>query len=414
MDPRAPVTSVLLRTSGSTTTAPSDCFLRLVSLMQSELHNHATLHVVTDLSLWAPNGASAAALRIYSDAHEEGLRRRLPAGVQPFAFTVADFTSAWPDVVWPAPGSADFFKIDQYDRAFVSWLLFLRRALRKKGVYNQTRTVAAPTSAAANGRPPPRRTISNLAPYFVHLPSLCLWLRRQPSPPVHVWAIEEDAPFIGSLLTPLVHYAATPTDLITALMPHRSIDARKRHLFENAEFRRAFPSHFVHAWEHVERVSARLLRRVDAVLATGAAAFGEFLAPTVCNGTAWCTCADLRDAGLVQRQGSHFSYSHPVARAQLKRLLGVATSYYLPTNRRTPEVEAWQGRWVHGVQGACDVLAAASCASAARTRARDVDSGGEAAGARAAAAVACALPEKAGEGLWIDELQGMHHNVYGR
>ena len=44
----------------------------------------------------------------------------------------------------------------------------------------------------------------------------------------------------------------------------------------------------------------RLVAGATLLLLAGAAAFGEFLAPSVCaNRSAWCTCADLRDAGLA-------------------------------------------------------------------------------------------------------------------
>ena len=309
--------------------------------MKHQLHNLASMHIMTDLSLWAPSDATAAALNTYSRAHEASLARALP-GVEPFAFTVTDFIV--PSVVdWPTPGSAAF-PVKSYDAPTRTWLHFVERALRNRGLRNFTRLVHGAET-------------SNLLSYYLHAPSLCLWLRRrkalsQPLPS-YVWAIEEDTPIVGSLATPLTHYMTSSTAaLLTVLMPHTHANALTRHLYSNGRFRDSIPG-FVHMWEHVERFSSRLLKRLDEVLSTGAAAFGEFFAPTVCNATEWCTCADLRSDGFVQRQGALYAWSQPVTRPTLKRLMSAAERV-----RKQPGY----ARWVHGVQGVCDVVALAECA----------------------------------------------------
>jgi hypothetical protein len=86
----------------------------------------------------------------------------------------------------------------------------------------------------------------------------------------------------------------------------------------------AFPGSPTHKWEHVERFSAQLLSQIDGLLGDGIAAFGEIFAGTVCNQTASCTCADLRDAGYVQRQGLLHAWSKPVSRRDLRRLFSSA------------------------------------------------------------------------------------------
>ena len=93
-----------------------------------------------------------------------------------------------------------------------------------------------------------RGRVSNLLNYFVHEPSLCLWLRRMRHSEVavtHVWVVEEDAPYLGSLRVPISYYAGATADLITVLQPHEALTGAPR-LFANAAFRRAMPGQLVH------------------------------------------------------------------------------------------------------------------------------------------------------------------------
>ena len=69
------------------------------------------------------------------------------------------------------------------------------------GAYgNLTRNIQLPPAGEAASR-----VVSNLLSYFIHEPSLCLWLRRQQQPlsTPFVWVLEEDAPLLGSLRVPL-------------------------------------------------------------------------------------------------------------------------------------------------------------------------------------------------------------------
>ena len=86
--------SVILRSNAATTGSLTACSREYVLLLQRELHGLAELHVLTDLSLWAPQ-LPRRALRAYADAHEKVLEQQLP-GVISFAFTVADVVSVWP------------------------------------------------------------------------------------------------------------------------------------------------------------------------------------------------------------------------------------------------------------------------------------------------------------------------------
>ena len=90
-------TALLIRTTAGSTSNPSSCLLGLLDVMRRE-SNGVALNVVTDLSLWAPPDVGVAELRTYADEHELALRRVLPTGVEPFAFTVAEFIQAWPSV----------------------------------------------------------------------------------------------------------------------------------------------------------------------------------------------------------------------------------------------------------------------------------------------------------------------------
>ena len=149
---------------------------------------------------------------------------------------------------------------------------------------------------------------------------------------------------------PLLWYAASLADLISVFMPHSSISAdearaatsRGHHLWSNGAFRASLPHGIVHKWEHVERYSGALLRRIDGLLQGGAAAFGEIFASTVCNQTAGCRCADLRETGHVQRNGFLYAWSHPLTRKEIKRLFKLARPENAAEGRG-------MNRWLHGI-----------------------------------------------------------------
>lgn len=384
--------AVILRTSGLTTNRLAPCTRAYLELLQRELHSVSRLHVLTDLSLFAPaHLTTPRALRRHADAHEQTLRRELP-GVEPFAFTVADIVEQWPEVQWPLPGDAAFRAVSEYDMGIRIWLAYVRHNLGAYG--NLTRNIQLPPAGQAASR-----VVSNLLSYFIHEPSLCLWLRRQQQPlsTPFVWVLEEDAPLLGSLRVPLLHLASSPADLVSVFMPHRNMaadEARattvpgRRHLWSNDAFRATFSAGVtVHKWEHIERYSATLLRRLDGLLATGAAAFGEIFSSTVCNQTAGCTCTDLRMSGHVQRSGELFAWSKPLERRQIQRLFKLANPSKTDEGRGI-------NRWLHGVAGDCDVLAVANCAS------------------RANSGRSCEFrTEGAGDGLWVRTLRKLRPRI---
>jgi hypothetical protein len=346
----ASTTELIFRTSGSQLDA---CSRSTINLLRRETAGVADLTVLTDLSLWAPE-APAASVRAFADAHETSLAAQLP-GVSVMAYTVLDVLETWPAVrPWPIPGDRAFHATSKYPASTVEWLRYVHRGLKTQG--NLTRNGPVPDGAV----PEP---VSNLLSYFTHEPSLCLWLRRRRANvriasrgasvshlPQFVWVVEADAPFLGSLREPLVHYSTSAADYIGVLMPHREI-ASAPELFSNDAFRRAFPGSPTHKWEHVERFSAQLLSQIDGLLGDGIAAFGEIFAGTVCNQTASCTCADLRDAGYVQRQGLLHAWSKPVSRRDLRRLFSSANKAVNLNDTRGRGVN----RWIHAVRGSCDI-----------------------------------------------------------
>ena len=107
--------SIVLRTSGVTTRRLSRCTRAYIGLLGREVSGMADLHVITDLSLTAPDGLPPHRLRALADEHEAQLEQALP-GVEAFAFTVADLLRAWPGVAWPVPGDPGFRDKSAYDR----------------------------------------------------------------------------------------------------------------------------------------------------------------------------------------------------------------------------------------------------------------------------------------------------------
>ena len=138
--------SIVLRTSGVTTRRLSRCTRAYIGLLGREVSGMADLHVITDLSLTAPDGLPPHRLRALADEHEAQLEQALP-GVEAFAFTVADLLRAWPGVAWPVPGDPGFRDKSAYDRPTQGWLDYVHRAVRKHGDLSR--------SLHPNPHPPP-------------------------------------------------------------------------------------------------------------------------------------------------------------------------------------------------------------------------------------------------------------------
>jgi len=369
---------LLLRTSGAVTTALSPCYRSYLSLLRRELAGVARLHVLTDLSLSLPAGLTSRELRSRAIAHEVQLTRQLD-GVPAFAYTVADVIDTFPHVAWPIPGNLHPLSALHNDTRL--WVQERLTALRARGL-PLTRTLER------------GQTVSNLISYYVHEPSLCLWMRRQqqqqrlqqrervagvartdgsPSLPTHVWVIEDDAVFLGNIRRALAPYVnKTAADLVAVFQPSAYLDDQW-HLHRNVAFAAALPDSLdgtggssngddgggrrlgstrlpLHKWEHVERYSVALLNKLGDLLHRGAAAYGEHFASTVCDRLSWCATADLRDERLVPRDASLYADSVPLARKTLASHL-----------RRATVRSGAPGRWLHAVKGGCDMLAVSRC-----------------------------------------------------
>ena len=310
------VDAVLFRTSGILTSALPQCHQSYPALFRQALSsdNIAQLHILTDLSLTLAPDLAAAELRQLSDAHQQKLSQRLN-GIPTFAYTVADIVSAFPSVAWPVPG--ELYPATVLNNDTQLWLRASWNRLKADGRRLTRRLETG-------------RIVSNLLSYYVHEPSLCVWLRRQqlisgngiprrattlsplsPSLPptprlllgasclasaplisantVHrrIWVVEEDVVFIGDVRRAFLPFANTSADLITVFQPSAYIDDQWW-LYVNPAFSAALPGRPLHKWEHVERYSVALLLKLEDMLLRGAAAYGELFASTVCSRMSWC------------------------------------------------------------------------------------------------------------------------------
>ena len=157
------VDAVLFRTSGILTNALSPCHQSYLALLWQALTDVAPLHVLTDLSLSLAPDLAAAELRQLSDAHQQKLSQQLN-GIPTFAYTVADVVAAFPSVTWPIPG--ELYPTTMLNNDTRLWLRASWDRLEARGM-RLTRKLET------------GRVVSNLLSYYVHEPSLCVWLRRQ-------------------------------------------------------------------------------------------------------------------------------------------------------------------------------------------------------------------------------------------
>lgn len=327
--------SVIMRTSGAATWELRECYVQYISTLAQRLEGLATLHLLTDLSMSLPDRLSARELRTLADTHERKLNGKWK-GVKPFAYTVADVERFFPRVLWPIPGL--MHPITSYHNDTQQWYRSIERSLRAQG-RNTSRTL------------PDGRRLSNLLSYFIHEPSLCLWMRERCSARCrsgHVWVIEEDAAFVGDIKAPLIHYRNHSADLVAVFAAHQYIDD-EWWLYLNPGFRSSFPSQPIHKWEHVERYSFALLHQLEQLLHRGLAAYGEVFSSTVCARASWCTSEDLREARVVPSNAQWYADSASISRKELASLLR--------RELKKPTI----GRWVHAVKHDCHLLAVAEC-----------------------------------------------------
>ena len=358
---------VLLRSDTEKLQSLTRCHVELVRWLQSQLAGEADLELLVDASA-LPSGESLARVRTQ-------LREALH--VPSFLYTVEELERSFPAVRhWPSPESHDTSRNRlKGDSIKLWWTSVLKRHRKALGP----------------------RVARRLTSYLIHEPSLVLWARdrmrgapasagglseRRESGllPSYVWVVEDDAVFMGDMrgLMRLFHspppaaVAAAPAgptpptgeatagggvvvqdaDLVStfANLEGAWIEASSHDWKVNAAFARAFGDRRVHKWEHVERFSRRLIKRLDDLLTTeGAAAHGEMFASTVCLATPWCVASDLRTAGVVAPDASLYG---PSASA-------------LAASERWERLELFErhralgapGVWLHSVKNVCNALA---------------------------------------------------------
>lgn len=358
---------VVWRTSGDVTLPHvSECHREYLQKLVRQVSGLGELHVLVDLSLHLADHLSWAALRERAARHERELTAAIPGVASAVAYTVADVVTAFPHVEWPVPGR--LHPLREWHNHTQIWLLSLQERLRARGRM-LTRSISDRYAA---------QPVSNMLGYFIHEPSLCLWLRRQPSltsadgGPRYIWVIEDDTLLIGSSLrapllrlspwTRLGEGAASvggTADLVSVFQSHSYVDDFWW-LYLNRNFSSAFPGRPLHRWEHVERYSSTLLREIEDLLERGVAAYGEVFSSTVCERLAWCERLDLRDTGFVPRDGAHYADSSPLSSKALTRLEERASAKTRTAGARSmysTTTGAAVGRWVHAVKEGCTLSA---------------------------------------------------------
>ena len=394
------VDAVLFRTSGILTNALSPCHQSYLALLWQALGDVAQLHVLTDLSLSLAPDLAAAELRRLSDAHQQKLSEQLN-GIPSFAYTVADIVAAFPSVAWPVPG--ELYPTTMLNNDTRLWLRASWDRLEARGMRLTRRLETG-------------KVVSNLLSYYVHEPSLCVWLRRQqlaggndiprratsPSPSLsplslshthtcpllgasfpasvppisadavrrRVWVVEEDVVFIGDVRRAFLPFANSSADLITVFQPSAYIDDQWW-LHANPAFRAALPGRPLHKWEHVERYSVALLLKLEDMLQRGAAAYGELFASTVCSRMSWCAICHVlcqhREARplsptFISRRGRCTTADLrdvgivPQDAKLFADTVPLSRKTVSRLMRRTPRDV---GRWVHATKDSCVMAAVA-------------------------------------------------------
>ena len=182
-------------------------------------------------------------------------------------------------------------------------------------------------------RPPSARSRC-CSPFLVHEPSIVLWWERRrrqrkgagQQEEEDVWVLEDDVAFTGNASAwfdaPGALRRRRPRQRLPALSPRvqpprRGASARgdgpprrrraRRRPCEppegsprdatSGDSRALWP---VHKWEHIERLSSRLLGALRRALDRGVTAHGEILAAALCAAHDWCSSVDLRESGAVR------------------------------------------------------------------------------------------------------------------
>ena len=152
------------------------------------------------------------------------------------------------------------------------------------------------------------------AEWFNHFPFYLDWweavARENARPYKFAWFVEHDTFFGGRLGHFLKYYQSDRADLVDAFT---SRDASSWH--RNA-FNWLLPAgQKRHKWEHVERMSRRLVETLRDLLDLRISAYGEVFESSVCRSLSWCTTSDLaRDGFVMQPYATAYYNGNPMNR----------------------------------------------------------------------------------------------------
>ena len=258
-------------------------------------------------------------------------------GVAAQAYSVRDVVERWPAARWQERllglGTADA-NASRHDVEVGCW------AAQRVAMWLDALLGLPWPHVRGGGAPPPRFDFSAavgahsmLLPFLVHEPSIVLWWearRRQrkgagQQEEEDVWVLEDDVAFTGNAAAWFDAQArSVDADLVSVFQPFqhecrrldearplaemgRRADELLRRPCEPPEgsprdamggdSRALWP---VHKWEHIERLSPRLLGALRRALDRGVTAHGEIFGSSLCAAHDWCTSADLRESGAIR------------------------------------------------------------------------------------------------------------------
>ena len=246
-----------------------------------------------------------------------------------WGYTACDLAERWPAVPWPLFGIDQKHGTPLHDYKgpeLRCWLLTkAEQESREAGSIawpvggvddnNNNNNGTSPMRYALNGCSRTGDAIG-MVPYLVHEPSLVLWYRAHEaalSKVKHVWVVEEDALYGGSLNAFLASHEHVSADLITVFCPFSDVagtcvdpPGRTTNLPNDTRVvgnRAVDTPDAVHQWEHVVRFSTSLVDALEKSLDKGEVRHGEEFAPTLCavNQSDWCTTFDLRESLSASR-----------------------------------------------------------------------------------------------------------------
>lgn len=146
-----------------------------------------------------------------------------------------------------------------------------------------------------------------------HVEALLLWWRHvadSPLEPTAIWVIEDDAGYSGDLANFVEAYSCESADLIAHGLQRARPDWVWNTTATRSFLETAMPEARLRCAEHVQRLSARMLRALHQYCEDGISAWSEMSAPTLCR-LAGMEYASLRP----EHVGSIFVFDGKVSQA---------------------------------------------------------------------------------------------------